>query len=361
MNGKDSKETNESKQTNSNGSSSDSSTAGKPVKKSIKRLAVLESMPVVELSSHSGNLFESGPNEEEAEQNDNPFTAAEQQTLANARETVFMIDVEACDALNGPVLAVGCVLGVYKDYMKYEILRREQWIIDRSINDCSAETKRFWLGAAHGAWTYFTTSNLRMPEEQMASGFRHYLNLMWKYVPNLCIMVDSVHVDLTLLNNLLVKHKHKPLHYDHQGKYQHSIYVSRDLLRGSYAAIDSTFSILQQPGLNKAINECWKRMVGYGNRIHISHKAHDANQHGRMEKHYPVWDSAQVWTLRCQMEDIRMHYEMRFPRVSMTYPAYPTYVPMLGHQQTVQAQPQATLSLSQFPPLLSPFPSAQHH
>jgi len=397
---KETKETKEAKESKSlhthdrNSSSSESSSPEKPVKKSIKRLAVLESMPIVELSSHSGNLFDAAILQEQEQAQpqtlqttqttgETPFfTITEQQLLSDARQTMLMIDVEACDAIYGPVLAIGCALGVYRDYMKYEILRRDQWIINRSIKDLSGETKRFWLGPAIGAWTYYANSStpMKLTEKDAAIGFRKYLNMLWKHVPNLCILVDSVHVDLTLLNNMLVSHKQKPLHYDHLGKYQHAVYVSRDLLRGSYACFDSEFAQLQKPGLNKAINECWKRLVGYGNRIHVSQKGHDLVLHGRMEKHYCVWDAVQQMMLTFQMEDIRLHYEMRFPRVALCPAPYPS---SYSHPNVVYSQSHATplytvvstavsassgaalpvpvpvpLSFSHFPPLLSnPSPS----
>jgi hypothetical protein len=364
INNNTNKETKEDQSQNPNNPNQSKPIQPKPAKRSIKRLAVLNSIPIVELSSRTGNLFDNVQADEAYEEF---FTYNEQQTILNAQHSILMIDVEACDAMNGPVLAIGCVFGVYKDYMKYDILRRNQWIISRTINDCAFESKKFWQGSASEAWNYFTTSPFQYNEFDAAVSFRKYMDSMWKHVPTLCVMVDCVHVDLTLVNNLLVKYKCKPLHYDHLGKYQHSIYVCRDLMRGAYASIDANFAYLPQSGLSKAVNECWKKLVGYGKPFIPSSKMHDILIHGKMEKHFPIWDATQSMILWFQTEDIRIHYEMRFPRVSAALHAHhqphqqhqqhPVYVAVpfhhhYHHQQQQQHNPNSLMTY----PVVSTFP-----
>lgn len=274
--------------------------------KSNSNLSVLDSMPIVELSSQT--VF---PNRDA-----NAFTWKEQQLFHQAKQIVLMIDVEACDAARGPVLAIGCVLAVYRDYMTYDIIHRKQWILQRDLSDCDPNTKRFWDQGGKGnvAWNYFTqqcSAHLRLSETAAASSFREYLNMVWKWIPQLCIMVDSVHVDLTLLNNLLLKYHLKPIHYDESGIYKHAIYVSRDLMRGAFAMIDGSFSKYQQTtGLEKAIREYWKKNVGAPNNLKKPFWGganHDIALYGKTEKHFCVWDAFQSVTLLFQMEDIRSY------------------------------------------------------
>ncbi len=292
------------------------------------RVAVLDTLPIVDVSSTSGNLFDSGnasewkeqikPSKTSKRKHNNPFTTSEQLLLFQSKQTILMIDVEACDPEYGPVLAIGCVLGVYRDFMKYDIIRRSQWIIQRTRKDCGTNKKvqKFWFEDHLLEWNYFTQHSLnseRYSEEYVANSFRDFLNMLWRYVPHLCIMVDNVHIDLTMINNLFAKYGHKPLHFDGEGTYKYSIYVSRDLLRGSYSLIDSSFSKLEKEGLSKAINDYWKTYIGGTNtkRPQYGGKHHDVLQYGRKEKHYPVWDATMAWTSMIQMEDCRRYHEAK--------------------------------------------------
>jgi hypothetical protein len=137
---------------------------------------------------------------------------------------------------------------------------------------------------------------------------------------------------------MLIKHKYAPFHYDHRGNYKPNVYVSRDILRGAYAAIDPTFSVLQQGGLHGAITECWNTIIGQDYPFQIGGPPHDVNSCGPAMKHLPVHDAVEALCLVFRMEDIRFFYEKHFPRA--------TYKQML--HSTAQ-QPQSNWAPSLYP------------
>ena len=224
--------------------------------------------------------------------------------IKNNEMNILMIDIELANPGFGPIRAIGCVLASY-NFTKYNLIQCQQWIVQRHLSEYGEEGLKFWKDKASVADAFFNTYQNQQTPEHVAQEFREFLDQCWAQIPNLCLLVDDRHADAVLLNQFLFQFGHKPIHYDKNGKYQPFIYVSRDLMRGSFSMIHPDYRNLRMKDLYASIHQYWMKIKKNKN-YSLSHLK--TKEFGPEIKHVPVYDALQALIIYFKMEDVKRFF-----------------------------------------------------
>lgn len=266
--------------------------------------------------------------------------------MRDAELNVLMPDVELCNPGEPPVRAVGLVIASY-NFLQHHILRRREWVIHRPRSEYNQDGLRFWTEKATGADRYFEDVAPKLSAKDAAAQLRQFLDRCWATVPRLSILIDDVHSDATLLNQLLAQHGYRALNYDGQGNYRRSLYVSRDIMRGAFSMLHSSFVDLHCSDLYLAIHQYWEQLMAVQPQPSMPHgwapvwNAADQPEGRRMRralplpqsadtstataapdiKHLPVWDVMQTLIVFFRMEDIKRWFHCQLAKLVHALPS----------------------------------------
>lgn len=232
------------------------------------------------------------------------------------------LDVEAVNATVGPLWSIAavrirgfvpCTAAEHQSFYQRKQERPSvnapelfQWIVDfGSAGPPFLDGNDFWtlhMGASH----FMQKHVERAPAKTIAVRFRQFLNSC--YASGYLIAVGNVHTDFSLLNAFLHLHQCDPLQFDHKGEYQHDVYVVTDMMRASYAWLDSKFNNLSTPDLQLSIKKEWQRRFGSALLLTFPAKEKTAifKQFGPKEfRHLAIWDSWTLMEIFLMMEDLQ--------------------------------------------------------
>lgn len=268
--------------------------------------------------------------------------------MNDAETNVLAIDIESVNPSVGPVRACGFVLVAYRGLLHYEVIDRVQFVVERSADEYGADGKRFWKEISPAIDQYYEhPSTPRLSPANAALHIRNYVDHCLATVPKLSILVDDPQTDHSLLYDFLKTHKQRPLSLAANGDHKKNLYVSRDLMRGSFSMIDRRFINLAQSDMYLYINRYWLDLVskhlqeerisppvitlnssGLSFAVSKSKQFVQDNssyvfrtQIGPDSKHVPVFDATQSLILWAKMEDIKRLFHHQLMKIAMMTPS----------------------------------------
>lgn len=160
-----------------------------------------------------------------------------QQSAAAAAEpdTYITIDVELCNPMIGPILAIGCVRWQYRATREIAVLAMFQRIVQHSIEFWHKDGLAWWSKPQNmRAFRHLTNEkNPRCTEYEALRDLHLFIAETQRKYAKVVILVDDIHSDMTLLNLALNANHFPMLHQDQRTKHYRPVYVLRDLLRGA--------------------------------------------------------------------------------------------------------------------------------